>query len=301
MEILFALGVVAVVVFLGFLARKLEVISTEHTVGMSSFIYYFALPALFFPKLARMDLTSLDSGIVWGSLLPIFILFSFLLILKITCILSKESFVLLALSVVFGSNAFFGITFFEALKGEPGLDFAVVSASILGPVGIILTIYLFEYATNRGEGWCFCGKIFRNPLILSILAGVIFSLLQIRVEFLFEGIAVLGKTAGPIAIFALGTFIHDNFSLQSLKRAIPFTLFRFIALPVTAFVLLTFFFQPDVELKKLLILQTGLPAAIALAVFAKKYDYRVAEISNFVVLTSLGSFFALGIAYFLIN
>jgi malonate transporter and related proteins len=301
MEIFFALGVLAVVVFFGWLARRLGIISLGNTVGMSSYIYYFALPALFFPKIAQMDLAALDAGIVWGSLLPVFALMLILLGLRVTKLLTKDNFILLALAIAFGSNAFFGITFFEALRGEAGLDFAVISSSILGPVGIFLTIYLFEYATNRGTGWCFCGKIIRNPLILSILAGVIFSLLQIRIGFLFEGIAMLGKTAGPIAIFALGTFIHDNFSLKSLKKALPFALFRLIILPLTAFGLLTFFLNIEAELQRLLILQSGIPAAISLAVFARKYNYRTAEISNLVVVTSLGSFLVLGIAYFFIS
>jgi len=301
MEIFFALGVLAVVVFLGVLARRFEIISKEHTRGMSSYIYYFALPALFFPRIARMDLSSLDPVIAWGSLLPIFTLLAILLLLRITRILSKELFILLGLSIVFGSNAFFGLTFFEALSGEAGLNFAVVSSSILGPVGILLTIYLFEYATNRGRGWCFCGKIIRNPLILSILAGAAFSLLQIRIEFLFEGIAMLGKTAGPIAIFALGTFIYDNFSFANLKKSIPFALFRSLALPAAAFLLLGFLFEIESDLRQFLILQSGVPTAISLAIFARKYNYKTAEISNIVVLTSLSSFLVLGIAYFFIN
>lgn len=301
MEIFFALGVLAVVVFLGWLSRRLGIISLGNTVGMSSYIYYFALPALFFPKIAQMNLTQdLDTAIILGSLLPIMSLLSVLLILKVTKLLSKKQFVLLALAVAFGSNAFFGITFFEALGGESGLNFAVLSSSILGPVGILLTIYIFEYATNRGEGWCFCGKLLRNPLILAILAGIVFSLLEIRIGFLFEGIEMLGKTAGPIAIFALGTFIHDNFSLKTMHNAVPFALFRLLVLPIAAFLVMTYVLDASAGLERMLILQSGIPAAISLAVFARKYDYHVAEISNLVVLTSLGSFLVLGVAYFMI-
>ena len=162
MPIFFALGTLALVIFFGWLAPKLKILSAEHTRGMSAYIYYFALPALFFAKIARLDLAEIDPKIVVGSLAPIFALLIFLIFLRFAKILSKENFVLVALAVVFGSNAFFGITFFEALAGESGLEFAVISSSVLGPVGIILTIYLFEYATARGNGWCFCGKIFQT-------------------------------------------------------------------------------------------------------------------------------------------
>lgn len=301
MPIFFALGTLAIVIFFGWLARRLKILSAEHTRGMSSYIYYFALPALFFAKIARLDLATIDPKIFVGSLAPILALLVILIFLKITKILSKENFVLLALAIVFGSNAFFGITFFEALAGETGLEFAVISSSILGPIGIILTIYIFEYATNRGEGWCFCGKIFRNPLILAIIAGVIFSLAKIPLEPLLDAAALIGTTAGPLAIFALGTFIFENFSLVEFKKSLPFAIFRLLALPAAAFLILNFWLEPTGDLYKFLFLQSGIPAAISLAVFAKRYNFRIATISNFVVATSLGSFVILGIAYFLVN
>ena len=301
MEIFFALGVLAVVVFLGWLARKTGVLSDEHTRGMSSYLYYFALPALFFSRIARTDLPSIDVDIAVGSLTPIFTLLAILALLRMTKILTKRTFTLFAISIVFGSNAFFGITFFEALAGEAGLDFAVISASILGSVGIALSIYLFEYATNRGEGWCLCGKIFRNPLILSILAGVLFSLLNLRLDPLIDGIALLGGTAAPLAIFALGTFIYENFSFAEIKKSIPFALFRLLALPAVSFLILNFWLRPVGDLREFLFLQSGIPAAISLAVFAKRYDFEVATISGLVVMTSLASFLVLGIAYFLIT
>ena len=301
MPIFFALGTLALVIFFGWLARKLGILNTEHTRGMSGYIYYFALPALFFAKIARTDLATIDPKIVVGSLAPILALLVILILLRATKILSKNNFVLGSLAIVFGSNAFFGITFFEALAGDAGLEFAVISSSVLGPVGILLTIYLFEYATARGNGWCFCGKVFRNPLIISILAGVVFSLAKIPAEPLLDAAALLGTTAGPLAIFALGTFIFENFSWSEMRKSAPFALFRLVALPAATFLILQFWLRPIGELRGFLFLQSGIPAAISLAVFAKRYNFRVAEIAGLVVATSLGSFVILGIAYFLVN
>jgi len=301
MQIFFALGVIAVVAFLGWLARKLNILTKENTRGMSSYIYFFALPALFFPKIAQMDLASLDGEIIVGSLLPLFSILLILLLLKLAQIISKHTFVLLSLATAFGSNAFFGITFFETLGGKSGLNFAILTSSILGPVGILLTIYIFEYATNRGKGWCFCGKIISNPLIISILLGVVVSLLKFEGGFLFKGIETLGKTAGPLAEFALGTFVYDNFSLAKLKHSYAFALFRLIALPLVSFLIIKICLSVEGEMGKFLILQGGIPSAISLGVFASRYNYKVDEISNLVVVTSLGSFFVLGLAYFLIT
>lgn len=301
MPILFTLGTLALVIFLGWFARHLKILSSAHTRGMSSYIYYFALPALFFEQITRTDLTTIDSKIIIGSIAPILALVALLLLLHLVKILSKENFVLLALAIVFGSNAFFGITFFQAFAGAVGLKFAVISSSVLGPVGIALTIYIFEYATSHGKAWCFCGKILRNPLIISILAGTVFSILKIPFTPVLDAAAMLGQTAGPLAIFALGAFIFENFSLTEFKKSLPFSIFRLLALPAATFLILNFWLKPTGNLNEFLLLQSGIPAAISLSVFAERYNFRVATISNFVVGTSLGSFVIIGIAYFLVN
>jgi malonate transporter len=300
MEFFSALGILMLVVGAGWSGRKFSILSKEQTLGISSFIYYFALPALFFVKIAEIDLYTVDVTIFLGSVLPIFFLFFILLALKFVRILSKDVFVLLALSIIFGSNAFFGITFFEAFRGEAGLDFAVLSSSILGPIGIVLSIFIFEYADKRSQGWCACKKIFSNPLIISIIAGLLFSLLYLRLGFLFDALDMLGKTAGPLAIFVLGAFVYDNFSFRTFKASVPYALFRLIALPAAAF-LVVYLLSPEKQTGEFLLLQSGVPAAIALAVFAKRYEYQIGKISDMVVLTSVGSFFVLGVIYLLMN
>jgi hypothetical protein len=300
MEIFFALGVIAFVMGVGFFARKLEIINEENTRGLSSYVYYLALPSLFLSEIARMDLAALDYDIALVSVLPIVIIVGVLALLHLIKLLSKDNFILLSLAIVFGSHAFFGVTFFEAYAGEVGLNFAVFTSSIFGPIGILSTIFLFEYATKKHEAGCFCKKIFTNPLIISILLGVFFAGLQIPLGFIGEGLAMVGKTAGPLAIFALGTFLFDNFSIRKVKAAIPLALFRILVLPLVAFGVIYFFF-PEVEFREFLILQAGIPTAISLAIFARRYNYRVAQISDLVILTSLGSFFTLTILDFLLN
>ena len=300
MEIILALAVIAPVIFFGWLSRKTEILSSEHSRGLSHYIYYFALPALFLVKVASIDIPSLNPVIVTGSVVPVFGLIVLLLILQLLKILPKDIFILLALSIVFGSNAFFGVAFFEALRGEPGLNFGIITSSILGPIEIIGSILLFEYATNKEKGARFLKKIFSNPLILSIAAGVVFSLTHFKIDFLFNALKMVGQTAAPVAIFTLGVFMFDNFSLRSVKRSFLYALFRLIALPLAVFLVVAWLNPGDPSLKEMLLLQAGIPMAISLAVFAKRYNYKVTEISDMVILTSIGSFIVLTAMYFLI-
>ena len=112
MEILESLVVILIVALLGMLSRKTRIFSAKHIKTISSFVYYFALPSLFFVSLSNTDLSAIDYQVAVGSLLPIAFLLIVLYVLKLIKILSKDSFILLSLSISFGSYAFFGVAFF---------------------------------------------------------------------------------------------------------------------------------------------------------------------------------------------
>ena len=299
MQVLFSLLTIAIIISLGFLARKREILSQEHTKGISSFVYYFALPALFFVKLSTMNLEEFnDYQILLGSLLPILIIVALLFLAYILNLVNKDNFVLLCLSIVFGSHVFFGIAFFESSFGAKGLEFAILTSSYLGPIGIILTILLLEYATNKSQSTKFIIRIFTNPLIIAIGFGLVFSLLNIHIEFLFTSLQMLGRTAGPLSIFVLGMFISNNFSLVAIKKSIVYSCFRLTVLPIVTFFILMIL-NIEHDLKHFLFIQSGIPVAISLAIHSERFNYKNAEVSGMVIATSIGSFPVLLLLHFL--
>jgi hypothetical protein len=222
-----------------------------------------------------------------------------LYVLKLIKILSKDSFILLSLSISFGSYAFFGVAFFETLYGGKWLPLAIVMSSILGLAGILFALFFFEYANKKERGLGFLMKIIKNPLVISLILGVVCSLFGIRLEMLNNGLSLLGKTAGGLAIFSLGIFIYDNFSMEAIRKASIYSIFRFLALPLATTLVVLFFIDVDLELQRYLILQSGIPAAISLAVFAERYEYKLAEVTGIVIITSILSFIGLPILFFI--
>lgn len=299
MEVLKSLLAILILVLLGMISRKAKIFAKEHVKTLSSFVYYFALPSLFFVKLLNLDLFSLDYHVVWVTLLPILVILLILLLLKGMGWITKDQFILFGLLISLGSYAFFGVAFFETLYNGKWLDVTILSASGLGVVGIIITLFLFEYANKQEKGIRFLRKIFTNPLLLSIFAGLAFSLLRIRAEVLNDSLQVLGKTAGGIAIFSLGIFIYDNFSIQAMKKAFTYALFRTFILPLATFAIIMLSPSQSKDLNQFLLIQSGIPSAISLVVFAERYDYKIAEIAGAVVLTSIFSFFGLSTLFYL--
>ena len=176
-----------------------------------------------------------------------------------------------------------------------------MAASLLGVLGIVTTLILLENANQQGKSGSILKKIFSNPLILSIIAGAIVSLLGWDLQILSNPLSLVGQTSSAIAIFVLGMFIHDRFSISAVKQALPYSLFRVLALPLVSWLVIEVILSGAGAMTQFLMLENGMPAAIALVVFAERYDYKVTETAGIVSLTSLISFVGLTAIYYLFN
>jgi len=302
MEILRSLSILSLVIIAGVISRYFGIFQKDDSRKLSGFVYYFSLPALFLLNVSRLNLSSIDPILLVGSLAPILIVFSLLSALALLRCISKDNFVLFSLAVVFGSNSFFGLALFENLSGGIHYQEAIITSSVLGMSGIILSLILFEYAVSSINVSEIVSKLSQNPLIIAIFIGVVFSAIGFQQSLLHDALQLLAKTATGLATFILGIFIYDHISFKVLKSSIGISVFRFLSLPLTGYLVITFldkYFTPvGAELKQFLIIQTGIPAAISLAIFAERYKYKVKELTGLIILTSVFCFLLLGGLFF---
>ena len=120
-----------------------------------------------------------------------------------------------------------------------------------------------------------------------------------QVDFLINAFNLVGQTSSAIAIFVLGMFIYDRFSMDIIKETLVYSLLRIIGLPLITWIIIRIFLPSSGDLSQFLMLENGMPAAIALVVFAERYDYKVTETAGIVSLTSIFSFVGLTAIYYL--
>ncbi|MDD4526937.1 MAG: AEC family transporter [Candidatus Margulisbacteria bacterium] len=295
MEILQSLFILLILMGVGVLSRRLSIFQKSDVKVISSFVYHFSLPALFLAKISQIDFSQLDPVLLWGSVVPILLIWIVLIFAYILNAINRDTFILLSLSIVMGSNAFFGLAFFEFFQNGLHYNSSVIAASVLGAIGIFLSLLMFEFS----QGNMSIGKIFRNlrknPLLISIFVGLFFSIIGFRESFLHSAFEMLGNASGSIAVFSLGIFLYDSFSLDKAKLAMFYSLFRFISLAVGVVLSLLFlkvFYSEGFlfDMQQFLLLQAAIPAAVSLVIFAERYQYKVSEITGIVILTSVLSF-----------
>ena len=278
----------------GLFSRKLGILKSGDERVLSAYVYYFALPALFFVNMTETNFTEETFRFIFAGIIPVFVALVICIFLYSTFRFSKNTLYLLILSTVFGSLAFFGIPFimfaFPTLQGE---HLATLSASSISIVSVTISITVLEsYKLEKSTIWeglkRVVKRLSKNPLIISIFSGILLSLVGIEIPSPVSSfLHMLGGTTSTVAIFMLGVFLYGR-KYTNLVTAFKLSLLRIVFLPIVALLTTMLFNLHDVE-RSTLILMHGMPVAISMIILSERYDFYKETIASLILISSLGA------------
>ena len=232
---------------LGFFSRKMGFLKSGDERVLSAYVYFFALPALFFVDLSETVFVGETLSFIFAGIIPIFGAVAFFVLFYFIFRFSRNTLYLLILSTVFGSLAFFGIPFitfaFPSVQSE---RLATLAAASIGIVSIAVSITVLElHRLGDSSKWeslkHVATRLLRNPLILSIVAGIVVSLIGVELPSLIStSLHMLGSTTSVVAVFMLGVFLYGR-KYTNLGKAFGLSLLRISFLPTLARVILLLF------------------------------------------------------------
>lgn len=285
---------IALLVGAGVAARATGVLRAGDARVLNAYLYWFALPALFVVNIAGMALDRANARFVLAGVLPVLGAAVLLALLSRVLRLSRGTFVLLAVSTVFGSLAFFGIPFVMfAFPGREAERLATLAAAAISAAAVAMTIALLEYARLDAPGLIHglrvvAARLSRNPLILSIAAGLALAATGVRLpQPLERPLHMLGTTTATVAFFMLGAYLYGR-RYVNLAAAAGLALLRLVALPVAALAAASLAGLTGLE-RTTVVLMNGMPVAISLLVLSERYDFHQETIASLVLLSSIGS------------
>ncbi|MEM2911879.1 MAG: AEC family transporter [Candidatus Bathyarchaeia archaeon] len=276
---------------LGFLSRKIGLLKSGDERVLSAYVYYFALPALFLSNLSEATLNEENLRFIVIGIIPILIALILYTIIYFALRLSRETFYLLILSTVFGSLAFFGIPFIMFAFPNEGEYLATLSASTISIISVPVSIAVLEsYRLGKTsivtEAKIIVKKLSANPLIISIIIGIILSLTGAEIpEPILAPLRMLGNTTAVVAIFMLGVFFYGR-KYANLTRAFKLSLLRTVFLPSIAFIAATLFALPTLP-KATLVVMHSVPIAVSMMVLSERYNFHKETIASTIIVSSL--------------
>ncbi len=291
---------------IGAASKKFGVLKPGDERVLSSYIYFFALPALLFVNIAETTFTAQTVKFMIAGAIPVITILFIYLILHILFRFARNSFYLLTLSTIFGSWGFYGIPFimfaFPTRQAEALAILALVSIAVVSFTIALTILELYKLGkTTIGKGLRQVAKrLSRNPLILSIVGGFLLALTGIKLPApLSTPLHMLGGTTATVAIFLLGAFLYGR-KYTNIITALKLGSLKILLLPLVAVVTTRLLNISDPE-RSILILMHAMPVALSMIVLSERYDFYKETIATLILLSSIGAVVYLNLWLFVLG
>ncbi|MHA2315987.1 MAG: AEC family transporter [Candidatus Hermodarchaeia archaeon] len=278
----------------GLLSRKIGILKSGDERVLSAYVYYFALPALFFVNMTETSFTYETFEFILAGITPVLAALTIHTILYVIFRYSKSTFYLVTLCTIFGSLAFFGIPFIMfAFPTQQGEHLATLSAASVAIVSVTISITILElYKLEESTMWKGLERVLKrlakNPLIISIFSGILLSLIRIEIPpAISTPLHMLGSTTSTVAVFMLGVFLYGR-KYTNIGKAFKLSLLRIVFLPIVA-VLTTMLFDLHNLERSILILMHAMPIAVSMLILSQRYDFYKETIASLILISSLGA------------
>jgi malonate transporter and related proteins len=281
-------------IFCGYGAGRFKLLSEASIAGVNAFVFYFALPAFIFNLMATSPLADVANGPFVAAYLG-----AGLVVFAVAAILGRLLFdvrrseaALQGSAAVLGNTGYMGIPLVAAAFGDRAAIPLVLGLTLEATVLIPLTIILVEAQKGLDAGWSqllgsVAGAMVRNPIIIAIFSGVLVSATGIGLPTPVENFtALLGRAAGPCALFALGATLTSFPISTGLSEVSYMTFFKLLIHPAAIWVATTRLFDVDPLWATVAILGAALPVAANVFIVAKQYDTYVERVSSAILVST---------------
>ena len=282
---------------LGLLFRYLGLMNADFVAKLNRFVFVAAIPALVFRDISSVDVRkSWDGG---------FVLFCFLATLVSITVIALLARLLVEEEIrgefvqasYRSSAAILGIAFIQNIYGSSGMaPLMIVGTVPLYNAAAVVILSLMKPGRKKLDQKLLLKTakgIVTNPIILGILAGILWSVLRIpQPEIMQKTVKNVAVLATPLGLMAMGASFEGKKALAKLR---PSVLASLIKLVVLAAVFLPLAVRLGYTKERLIaiLVMLGSATTVSCFVMAKNMGHEGVLTSSTVMLTTFFSAFTL--------
>lgn len=291
-----AVAPVFALILLGFGLRRLGFPGDDFWPHCERLVYYLLFPALLVTRLAVVPLEAEPlTELALALVLPTLAVSAGQLLLRPLVALPAASFT----SVFQGSirfNTYIALALGAALDPGRGLALTALAAAMLIPlVNLLCVSVLVLSGTDRQSGWSGmpARSLIRNPLILACLTGVSINLSGLALpQVVADTAGLLGKTALPLGLLAVGAGLALRVSLEQVKALALSGVAKLLVLPLLAWGICGWF-QASREVTLIAVMFAALPTASSAYILARQMGGDHQTMAAIITLQTLFAMFSL--------
>ncbi len=290
---------VFLMILLGFFLQKIHFLNEPFNQTANAYVFRCALPVSLFLSIAEMDFYS-DFDLTFCLFCFLGTSLMFMGVWAAAWLLMKDKGQVGAFSQasVRSSAAVLGIAFATNIYGNTGMVPMMIMSAV--PFFNIYSVLILSFSPQVGENGQLlpaahgmeavkkaCVNVAKNPLILGILAGVPFALLQLEIPMMLDSaLRSISATATPIALLVVGASFSGSEALKRLKGAAVSSFIKLFFLPAVFLPLAASFGFRDSQMIAILIM-SGSPTTVSCFIMAKNMKADSVLTSNAILLSTL--------------
>lgn len=282
---------------LGLLFRYLGLMNADFVAKLNRFVFVAAIPALVFRDISSVDVRkSWDGGFVLFCFLATLV--SITVIVLLARLLVEEEIRGEFVQASYRSSAaILGIAFIQNIYGSSGMaPLMIVGTVPLYNAAAVVILSLMKPGRKKLDRKLLLKTakgIVTNPIILGILAGILWSVLRIpQPEIMQKTVKNVAVLATPLGLMAMGASFEGKKALAKLR---PSVLASLIKLVVLAAVFLPLAVRLGYTKERLIaiLVMLGSATTVSCFVMAKNMGHEGVLTSSTVMLTTFFSAFTL--------
>jgi predicted permease len=255
------------IIFLGWSLRRLDFMQEEFLKPANRLVYFVAIPAMIFREIAEAALAEhFRLVLVAAALSPLVLVFLIDQVLVRGMKLKRYQIGTFMQSSFHGNLGYIGLAVSYYFLGNDGFTRASILAGfimLLQNFLAVVALSRFGTAPKEASQFYLLKRILVNPVIISAMAGMAFSLTGLGLPVIVDrSLKILSGMALPLALLVIGTSLSFSQMRQQLSLTLAISCFKLMLLPALGLALFLLLHLSPVEYLPALILLASPTATI---------------------------------------
>ncbi|EXS15232.1 membrane transport family protein [Acinetobacter sp. 883425] len=287
---------ILILLLMGYVCVLIKLVTPEQIRALSAFVIKISLPAFLIHSLANKNLQDIWHPayfLAYGGGALILFFFAFILYRKYFKNSLTHSAVI-SMGASMSNTGFMGTAILTMLIGNHAAIYISLTLIIENLLIVALMLILAEAGLHQQQNLLPLLKqtflnLLKNPVIIAILVGMGCILLDVNLPAtLDQSLELLGRTASPLALFAIGgSLVGIGITTINIESVLLAT-FKVVLMPSVIFAL--FLITPNVSREMLYAgtLIAALPMPIAFGIFGQAYGLNEKALTPLMISTIVG-------------
>jgi malate permease and related proteins len=284
------------VIFLGLFARMKGFIQEEFLGPANRLVYYMAIPALIFNAISKASLkTQFNVAVLFITLLSVLAVFAVAWSVGVLWRIKRKELGTFIQSSIHGNLGYIGLAVSYYSLDHDGFvrasiiaGFVMILQNLLAVIALQVNADNVSISKNKRN---ILRRILVNPVIISALAGILFSATGLRLPLVISrSLDILSELALPMALILIGASLSFKLIRLKIFRIFSSSFLKLILLPCLGFIFYRVF---AIDLKDYLpaLILLASPTATITYVMAGEMngdtDFAVAALSTCTMLSAV--------------